>query len=77
MSFLNRLARPAFRCGRCKVDITRGSDEICWWCRGILCFDCWDIFGHCGHEDAVVASYAISAAVDDLKAVVHTVDMLN
>ena len=40
------------KCGRCGCEIEFGEEEICWWCRGSLCVDCWEKFGHCGHREA-------------------------
>lgn len=38
------------KCNRCKKPIK--ISEICWYCRGALCGDCWDEYGHCGHKEA-------------------------
>jgi hypothetical protein len=39
-------------CGRCGKDIAPDEDEACWFCAGLLCFDCWNELGHCGHDKA-------------------------
>jgi hypothetical protein len=46
-------SHPATRfiCRRCGEDA--GLDpEICWYCQGPLCSDCWERYGHCGHPEA-------------------------
>lgn len=40
------------RCGRCGKEIERDDAEVCWWCQGDLCFECWERYGHCGHPEA-------------------------
>lgn len=40
-----------FKCNRCKKRFA-DEEQYCWFCKGILCFECWDEFGHCGHSDA-------------------------
>lgn len=42
-------ARPG-TCGRCKKPVP--DTEICWFCQGDLCGECWEEHGHCGHEEA-------------------------
>jgi hypothetical protein len=37
-------------CGRCHKHVLDG--EVCWYCGGCLCYDCWHIWGHCGHPEA-------------------------
>lgn len=37
-------------CGSCGVDAT--NSELCWYCHGWLCSDCWERVGHCGHPEA-------------------------
>lgn len=37
-------------CGRCEESFN--DYETCWFCLGQLCEECWDEFGHCGHERA-------------------------
>lgn len=39
-------------CGRCKKIILPGKGARCWYCLDILCYDCWDEYGHCGHPEA-------------------------
>lgn len=39
-------------CNRCHCQIAVGEDETCWWCIEPLCYECWDLYGHCGHEEA-------------------------
>lgn len=46
------------QCGRCKRVVFPGEDETCWYCLDILCFDCWDRYGHCGHPEADKANEA-------------------
>lgn len=40
------------RCNRCGRVIAIDEAGACWWCNADLCFDCWDLYGHCGHPDA-------------------------
>lgn len=39
-------------CGRCKIDVPSGREETCWYCLAALCSPCWELLGHCGHEEA-------------------------
>jgi len=39
-------------CNRCNVEIEDGREEFCCWCTSPLCYECWDEYGHCGHEEA-------------------------
>lgn len=39
-------------CGRCGKEIERDDAEVCWWCQGDLCVECWETHGHCGHPEA-------------------------
>lgn len=39
-------------CGRCEKDLVSEDAEYCWFCMGMLCAECWDKFGHCGHKRA-------------------------
>lgn len=40
-------------CGRCQKQIESPEDgELCWYCGGDLCYECWDEVGHCGHPEA-------------------------
>lgn len=41
---------PHRTCGRCRKEIPEA--ETCWFCMGDLCAECWELYGHCGHEDA-------------------------
>lgn len=41
-------------CRRCNAT-TDGVPDMCWWCSGPLCNDCWDRYGHCGHEQVKLA----------------------
>lgn len=41
----------AVTCGRCKKRI-KDSPQYCWFCGSELCYLCWDVHGHCGHEEA-------------------------
>jgi hypothetical protein len=40
------------RCARCRREWPESEAEVCWYCFGLLCRDCWDRFGHCGHTEA-------------------------
>jgi hypothetical protein len=36
-------------CGRCARAIhDPDGPELCWWCEGPMCSDCWESFGVCG-----------------------------
>ncbi len=39
-------------CGRCGEKIKDRRQETCFWCHGVLCYECFDKYGHCGHEEA-------------------------
>lgn len=39
-------------CGRCERPIPPGQNEYCWFCTGMLCIECWEKYGHCGHKKA-------------------------
>lgn len=39
-------------CGGCGDTVLPTDAETCWFCDAGMCFDCWDEFGHCGHEAA-------------------------
>jgi hypothetical protein len=39
-------------CERCKCQILFSEAETCWYCLKSLCFECWDLHGHCGHPEA-------------------------
>ncbi len=39
-------------CRRCKKPIEIDEAELCWYCHGSLCADCWESVGHCGHPEA-------------------------
>jgi len=39
-------------CRRCQMPLVLADAEICWYCEGPLCYNCWDKFGHCGHAEA-------------------------
>lgn len=39
-------------CGRCEKPLTEKECEYCWFCMGMLCVECWDKYGHCGHKRA-------------------------
>lgn len=54
--------RPAveYSCRRCGANA--GHDpEVCWYCSGPLCVECWDKYGHCGHSEADRANEAARA----------------
>ena len=40
------------KCGLCKVEVALYDAEICWYCGGPLCDECWEQYGHCGHAEA-------------------------
>ena len=44
------------KCGRCAAAVTEKSAEYCWFCTGYLCYECWDMKGHCGHVEADLAN---------------------
>jgi len=50
-------------CGRCGGAIPPGRDELCWFCEGPLCVDCWEDSGHCGHPEADALSEAAEAGL--------------
>lgn len=39
-------------CGRCGKEVIPYEAEVCWYCLAPLCFECWDLYGHCGHARA-------------------------
>jgi len=39
-------------CGRCGTPVNVKDAETCFYCLGLLCKNCWDNFGHCGHPEA-------------------------
>lgn len=39
-------------CGRCNQSVRVSETETCWYCGEPLCIECWDTYGHCGHEEA-------------------------
>lgn len=41
-----------YPCGRCGKEGTLDEMEACWYCLGPLCSECWDKYGHCGHQRA-------------------------
>lgn len=44
---------PTFEpCGSCGKPIDPDEAEICWYCQGPLCGECWEEKGHCGHVGA-------------------------
>jgi hypothetical protein len=45
-------------CARCKKELAPGTEEYCWFCDSALCFECWDLKGHCGHPEADVINNA-------------------
>ena len=44
--------RPPVTCNRCQTPVTESSQEFCWYCDGPLCSACWELLGHCGHQEA-------------------------
>lgn len=38
-------------CGYCGLGVRGDQAESCWFCSGPLCDVCWEVIGHCGHED--------------------------
>lgn len=40
------------KCNRCRREIAKDEDEVCWYCNASLCVDCWERYGHCGHSRA-------------------------
>ena len=48
-------------CGRCHAPLLSDEAELCWYCTGPLCFDCWENVGHCGHAEAVRINEAARA----------------
>ncbi len=47
-----------YTCKRCSKRIVAGEEETCWFCLSPLCFECWNIYGHCGHPEADKANEA-------------------
>ena len=39
-------------CNRCGKKVKTHESEMCWYCLGILCPECWDEYGHCEHPEA-------------------------
>lgn len=39
-------------CGGCGKSVADKDYEHCWFCPALLCFDCWEDVGHCGHAEA-------------------------
>lgn len=44
-------------CSRCGKSIPVDDAEVCWYCQGELCIDCWGRIGHCGHPEAHMKNY--------------------
>lgn len=40
-------------CGRCGIEVSVNDAEVCWYCTGYLCGNCWETYGQCGHAEAV------------------------
>ena len=39
-------------CARCRVALPADGGECCAWCSEVvLCMDCWDAHGECGHPE--------------------------
>jgi hypothetical protein len=38
-------------CARCGANLV-GDGEFCWYCEALLCANCWEQIGHCGHLEA-------------------------
>ncbi len=43
-------------CSRCRAEIPAGREEFCWFCLKELCLSCWELYGHCGHPQAIEAN---------------------
>ena len=56
-------------CGRCQVPIEQG--EPCWYCEQLLCVDCWEDTGHCGHPDADAQGYVSMPNVNVVEEMVN------
>jgi hypothetical protein len=39
-------------CPRCKKIIPKNKEQYCWYCQGMICYDCWEEYGDCGHKGA-------------------------
>jgi hypothetical protein len=39
-------------CRRCGRKMQADDAEVCWYCSGDLCGECWERYGHCGHPEA-------------------------
>lgn len=53
--FRKPTASATTKCNRCQAEMQTDDAEHCWYCFRMLCFDCWNEFGECGHgEDAHV-----------------------
>lgn len=48
-------------CTHCLTLILPGHEERCWWCTAPLCVDCWEVLGHCGHQEAEALNASIRA----------------
>jgi hypothetical protein len=55
------------KCKRCGKIIPKDWAEVCWYCNGPLCFDCWEVYGHCGHPEADAINERVRAALERYK----------
>ena len=39
-------------CARCQQVIQIEEAQHCWFCTRHLCYNCWEMVGHCGHPEA-------------------------
>jgi len=62
---LTRLAESGVACNRCHKLIAPDEHESCFWCIEDLCYECWDMYGHCGHAEADAEDGMTWISVDD------------
>jgi hypothetical protein len=55
-------------CGKCQKAVTEQEAEVCWWCDGPLCYECWDRDGHCGHQEADTVNRQVRVSTPDGRA---------
>ncbi|HKQ00519.1 MAG TPA: hypothetical protein VJ735_09335 [Actinomycetes bacterium] len=52
-------------CGRCAAELGPNDRiELCVWCEGPLCWECWEVPGHCGHAEWELINRAIQRAMN-------------
>ena len=51
-------------CGRCKKFVDPEQSESCWFCISLLCYDCWEELGHCGHRETEITNKVLRGKTD-------------